>query len=51
MVKVLGIEVHFGLLAARGKADAPEQIESLLGMAGFSCTWTDSSHLLAVKAE
>ena len=50
-LRVLGIEVHFGLLAARGMPDAPQQIEALLGKAGFSCSWPDSSHILAIRTK
>ena len=42
---------RFGLLAARGMAHAPQQIESLLGKAGFSCSWPDSSHILAIRTK
>ncbi len=48
-LRALGIEVHFGLLAARGMAHAPQQIEALLRRAGFSCSWPDSSHILATR--
>jgi len=50
-LKALGIEVHFGLLEARGMAHAPQEIESLLGKAGFSCSWPDSSHILAIRTK
>ena len=48
-LKGLGIEVHFGLLKSRGMVDSPKQIELLLEKAGFSCTWPDSSHILALR--
>lgn len=48
-LRALGIEVHFGLLTARGMAHAPQQIESLLREAGFSCSWPDNSHILATR--
>jgi hypothetical protein len=48
-LKVLGIEVHFGLLTARGMADAPQKIETILGSASFSCSWPDSSHIIAIR--
>lgn len=50
-LKTLGIEVHFGLLAARGMANAPQKIESLLGKAGLSCSWPDSSHILGIRTK
>jgi FkbM family methyltransferase len=48
-LKVLGIEVHFGLLNARSMADAPLKIISILESAGFSCSWSDNSHIIAVR--
>ena len=42
---------RFCLLAARGMAHAPQEIESLLGKAGFSCSWPDSSHILAIRTK
>lgn len=48
-LKVVGIEVHFGHLAARGLERAPAQIEALLGAAGFGLQWPDPSHVLAVR--
>jgi hypothetical protein len=50
-LKTLGTEVHFGLLAARGMANAPQKIESLLGKAGLSCSWPDSSHILGIRTK
>ncbi|HXH29519.1 MAG TPA: FkbM family methyltransferase [Bacteriovoracaceae bacterium] len=50
-LRALGIEVHFGLLTARGMAHAPQKIESLLREAGFSCSWPDSSHILATRTK
>ena len=47
----IGVEVHFGLLTARGMSKAPRQIESLLKKSGFSCTWPDSSHILARRSK
>lgn len=41
------LEVHFGLLEARGKRFAPAQIESRLGELGFRTSWVDASHLAA----
>ena len=50
-LRAVGVEVHFGLLTARGMSGAPQQIESLLRKSGFSCTWPDSSHILASRPE
>ncbi len=41
------IEIHFGLLAERGQANAPAEIEGLLHAAGFVISWPDPSHILA----
>ena len=48
-LRALAIEVHFGLLAKRGMAHAPQRIESLLRETGFSCSWPDNSHILATR--
>ena len=43
-------EVHFALLEARGRGDAPSRIQSWLGDRGFKkLTWLDASHLMADK--
>lgn len=49
-LRAILIEVHFGLLEARGLADAPSTLESLLARAGFKVRWIDASHLEAVRA-
>lgn len=49
-LRVVAVEVHFGLLAARGMAQAPRDIEKLLRGAGFSYFWTDASHLIATRS-
>jgi FkbM family methyltransferase len=46
-LRALFIEVHFGLLQARGLSDGPQRIERLLMGSGFCCRWTDPSHLIA----
>lgn len=46
----VGVEIHFGLLTARGMSKAPRQIERLLRKSGFSCAWPDSSHILARRS-
>lgn len=58
MTQVLGhkalrsifIEVHFTLLEAQGKKDAPRSIVQKLREAGFSVTWPDPSHIAAVRS-
>ena len=45
------VEVHFGLLADRGMADAPSTIEALLGDAGFETTWIDPSHIAGTRPQ
>jgi FkbM family methyltransferase len=48
-VRVIGVEVHFGILQERGMADVPQQIERLLAHNGFRVRWPDSSHILATR--
>lgn len=48
-LRTVGVEVHFGILKARGLADAPRRIENLLQEHGFTVRWPDSSHILAVR--
>lgn len=48
-LRTLCIEVHFGLLEARGRPDAPVRIERLLDAAGFRCVWPDASHIVATR--
>jgi FkbM family methyltransferase len=48
-LRVIGIEVHFGLLKQRDMRSAPKQIEQLLNKAAFKVSWPDSSHLIAIK--
>ena len=48
-LRVIGIEVHFGILKERGMPRVPQEIEALLNHSGFSVSWPDSSHLLAVR--
>ena len=43
-------EVHFAILAARGHAQRPREIELLLKGYGYCCRWIDHSHLLAERA-
>jgi FkbM family methyltransferase len=48
-LRTLGIEVHFGLLEARGMSAAPTAIVSKLEAVGFNVTWPDSSHIVAER--
>ncbi len=43
------IEMHFGILEARGERHAPIRISELLESKGFRISWTDASHLSAVR--
>jgi FkbM family methyltransferase len=44
------IEVHFGLLEARGQRQAPARLCARLESAGFQLSWPDASHLAALRA-
>ncbi len=46
-LRLIGIEVHFGILTERGLANAPRSIERTLIERGFSVAWTDRSHIIA----
>jgi FkbM family methyltransferase len=48
-LRVLCIEMHFGLLKERGLSNAPSDIEKLLGSSGFVVTWPDASHIVATR--
>jgi FkbM family methyltransferase len=43
------VEVHFGILDARGRRQAPAAIERMLQGLGFATNWIDGSHIKAVK--
>lgn len=43
-------EMHFALLESRGQMFAPVEIERLLTRAGFEVTYTDSSHIQAIRS-
>lgn len=45
----VAIEVHFLVLAKRGKADGPTELRKLLADNGFKVEWTDPSHLVATR--
>ena len=48
-LRVIGVEVHFGILKERGVPDTPKRIESLLQQKGFKVSWPDISHILASR--
>ena len=48
-LRVLCVEVHFGLLAERGQANAPKEIERMLAGHGFAVRWPDPSHIVASR--
>jgi FkbM family methyltransferase len=48
-LRVIGIEMHFGILHGRGMPGAPRAIEAVLRDSGFSISWPDSSHLLGMR--
>lgn len=48
-LRVLCIEMHFGLLQERGLSNAPLDIEKLLVSSGFSLAWPDASHIIATR--
>lgn len=45
----VAVEIHFGILAERKMSDAPARISSLLEGHGFTLTWPDGSHLVAIR--
>lgn len=48
-LRLVGIEVHFGILQERGAGDVPSRLESLLRDNGFVVRWPDVSHVLALR--
>lgn len=48
-LRVLCIEMHFGLLHERGLSNTPSDIEKLLVSSGFSLAWPDASHIVATR--
>jgi FkbM family methyltransferase len=48
-LRSLFVEVHFGLLAARGTPFASIEIEEMLKASGFNLAWIDASHLKAIR--
>lgn len=49
-LRLVGVEVHFGILKARGLPQVPRQIETLLSHHGFTVAWPDPSHLIALRS-
>jgi FkbM family methyltransferase len=43
-------EVHFAILEANGRKDAPAKLEKMLQASGFRTSWIDFSHLAGRKA-
>jgi hypothetical protein len=48
-LRVLCIEMHFGLLAKQSREHAPRFVEKALAAARFTVSWPDASHLLAER--
>ena len=48
-LRVIGVEIHFGILNERAMSNAPKNIEVKLKGSGFRLIWSDSSHLLAIR--
>jgi FkbM family methyltransferase len=44
------VEVHFGILDARGHRQAPAAIERMLQRLGFETKWLDGSHIQATRS-
>src|SRR5260370_20993665 len=49
-LRAVFIEMHFAILAAKGRSNAPYKIEQLLRSSGFDIRWTDPSHLHAFRS-
>ncbi|NQW46562.1 MAG: FkbM family methyltransferase [Planctomycetes bacterium] len=48
-LRIVGIEVHFGILQQRGEGDVPCRLETLLRRAGLAVHWPDVSHIIASR--
>lgn len=48
-LRVLCLEMHFGLLAKSNREHAPRFVEKALTTARFAVSWPDTSHLLAER--
>jgi len=49
ILRLLCIEMHFGLLQERGLSNAPSDIEKMLVSSGFTLAWPDASHIVATR--
>ena len=50
-LRLVYIEIHFGILARRGRPDDAHLIEASLKRHGYTLSWNDASHILAVRHE
>ena len=50
-LRAVFIEVHFTLLEAQGKAEAPRFMTAQLRSAGFDVSWPDPSHIAAIRRQ
>jgi FkbM family methyltransferase len=48
-LRAVCVEVHFGLLSARGLRNGPALVELFLEAAGFTLEWPDNSHIVATR--
>lgn len=49
-LRMVGVEVHFGILQDRGLSAAPAEIERMLEDCGLRLQWVDASHLVGLRA-
>src|SRR5271155_725000 len=49
-LRAVFVEVHFQILEARGRADAPIRIEKFLRSKGLTIKWIDASHFATQRA-
>ena len=50
-LRAVFLEVHFGMLESRGRAEAPMRIEKLLRRNGLIPSWVDGSHIVAKRRQ
>lgn len=48
-LRVVYVEVHFGILERRGRVGDARAIEDSLNRSGFAARWSDASHILAQR--
>jgi FkbM family methyltransferase len=48
-LRCIAIEIHFEILKNRGEGFAPREIVEILKENGYSISWTDPSHVVAIK--